>query len=158
MISLSLTRFCCAVRFTIPFLKQLLGQPLEVSDLEAADPVLYKNKIERILQCDENELQALELTFVEEQTVFGVTKVYCDLTRCLIELRGGLQEVDLLPSGGGSEEAVNTGNRSVYLRLLCHHLMTSTIEQQTAAVERGLLSVIPEPMVMVSCVRGEAGL
>ena len=76
VVSLLLTRFCRAVRFTIPFLKQLLGQPLEVPDLEAADPVLYKNKIERILQCDDEEtLQAFGLTFVEEETIFGATKV-----------------------------------------------------------------------------------
>ena len=72
-----------------------------------------------------------------------------------IELCGGLQEVDLLSSGGGNEEAVTIGNRSIYLRLLCHHLLTSAIEEQTAAVVRGLQSVIPAPIIMVSCVCGE---
>lgn len=51
---------------------------------------------------------------------------------------------------GGSQEAVTTGNRSEYIRQLCHHLLTSAIEQQTAAVSRGLLSIIPEPVLMVT--------
>ena len=64
-----------AVRFTIPFLKQLLQQPLKPADLEAVDPTLYKNKIQGVLQSSEEELQAMELTFTEEETVFGATKV-----------------------------------------------------------------------------------
>ena len=67
-----------------------------------------------------------------------------------IRVIDGLQDVDLLGGAGGGQEAVTTGNRSVYLRLLCHHLLTATIEQQTAAVLRGLLSIIPEPMLMVT--------
>ena len=63
------------MRFTLPFLKQLLGQPVEVQDLEATDPELYKNKIERIQRCSEEELEDLDLTFVEETTMFGSTKV-----------------------------------------------------------------------------------
>ena len=64
-----------AVRFTIPFLKQLLQQPLKPADLEAVDPTLYKNKIQWVLQSSKEELQAMELTFTEEETVFGATKV-----------------------------------------------------------------------------------
>ena len=60
-----------------------------------------------------------------------------------------LQEVDLLRGAGGSQEVVTTGNRSLYVRMLCHHLLTSKIEEQTAAVLKGLLSVIPEPIHMV---------
>ena len=63
------------MRFTIPFLKQLLQQSLKPADLEAVDPTLYKHKIQGVLQSSEEELQELELTFTEEETVFGATKV-----------------------------------------------------------------------------------
>ena len=47
---------------------------------------------------------------------------------------------------GDSEEVVTIGNRSEYVRLLCHHLLTYKIEAQTAAVMRGLLSIFPTPL------------
>ena len=47
---------------------------------------------------------------------------------------------------GGSEEVVTTGNRSEYVHMLCHHLLTYKIEAQTAAVMRGLLSIFPTPL------------
>jgi hypothetical protein len=58
----------------MPFLKQLLRQPLAMEDLRDVDPVLYRNKIERITICSQEELEALDLRFVEEETMFGSTK------------------------------------------------------------------------------------
>jgi hypothetical protein len=58
----------------MPFLKQLLRQPLTMEDLRDVDPVLYKHKIEGIMNCSEEELEALDQRFVDEHTEFGSTK------------------------------------------------------------------------------------
>jgi len=128
------------VRFTIPFLKKLLGQQLEVEDLKAVDSVLYRNKIEGIMRCTEDELAELELDFTQESTMFGATSV-----------------VDLLNGMNGSEEAVTIGNRGVYLRLLTNHLLTHNIAEQTSAVAKGLQEVIPTQMLkaMSQCLTPE---
>lgn len=63
------------MRFTVPFLKQLLQQPLDSRDLEQVDPVLYKNKVQGLMECSAEELQALDLCFVEQETAFGATTV-----------------------------------------------------------------------------------
>ena len=63
------------VRFTIPFIKQLLGVPLTTEDLRSVDPVLFEHKVEYIMRVESEEvLEALELCFEEEETMFGATK------------------------------------------------------------------------------------
>jgi len=118
---------CLPVRFTLPFLKQLLRQPLKPDDLRAVDAVLYQQKVVKLMQYSEEVLTALDLTFAEEENNFGATKT-----------------IDLLNGAGGEDESVTIGNRSVYVKLLCHHLLTAKIKEQTAAVLRGLISVVPE--------------
>jgi len=130
---------CLPVRFTMPFLKQLLKLPLQPDDLKAVDPVLYKQKIVLLGEYSEETLQALDLTFSQEETSFGATRT-----------------VDLLSGAGGENEAVTTGNRSVYIKLLCHYLLTAKIKEQTAAVSRGLGNIIPECILhaMRTCLTG----
>ena len=123
------------VRFTRPFLKQLLRQPLDVEDLRSVDPELYKNKVEFIMKCSEEDLASLELNFMVEKRMFDET--------------GDLKEVSLLEGTDGSQTVVTTENRSEYLQLLCHYLLTSQIERQIEAVMNGLLDVIPEDFLMV---------
>jgi hypothetical protein len=120
------------LRLTLPFLKQLLHLPLEPEDLRLVDPVLlYKQKVVQLLQYSEEELEALDLCFAEEERHFGATKV-----------------VQLLNDGtAGANMAVTTGNREVYKLVLCNYLLTSKIKEQTAAVQRGLAAVIPEPLL-----------
>jgi hypothetical protein len=129
---------CLPVRFTLPFLKQLLKLPLQPEDLKAVDPVLYEQKVVKLSEYSEEELLALDLWFAEEETRFGVTKT-----------------VGLL-NGAGADKAVTIRNRPVYIKLLCHYLLTAKIEEQTAAVLRGLDAVIPECILhaMRTCLSG----
>jgi len=121
----------------MPFLKQLLGKPLAIEDLRMVDPVLYKNRIELILKSSPEELECLDLTFVEEETTL---------------LSRETKEVDLMMIGGsravttenGSGRAVTTENRADYVDRLCHHLLTSKIFDQTKAMLRGLHQMIPK--------------
>ena len=101
--------------------------------------MLYEQKIVKLGEYSEETLQALDLCFAEEETSFGATKI-----------------VDLLSGAGGASEAVTTGNRSVYIKLLCHYLLTAKIKEQTAAVSKGLGAVIPECILhaMRTCLAG----
>jgi hypothetical protein len=115
----------------MPYLTQLLGQPLFPADLQSVDAVLYEQKVVKLLEYDENMLEMLDLKFSEEETIFGATRT-----------------VDLLGGAGGEAESVTVGNRSIYVKLLCHHLLTAKIREQTAAVSRGLAVIIPECMLV----------
>ena len=112
----------------------------------------------------EADLEALDLYFVEEETSFGVTTVPLSLslplspslslslslpqhlTQSTCSHHARWQHVDLL-HGGGAEERVTLGNRSVYVRLLTHHLLTSKIDAQIKAARRGLLQIVPAPLL-----------
>ena len=58
--------------------------------------------------------------------------------------------MSLLDGEDGSQKAVTIENRSEYLQLLCHYLLTSQIERQIEAVMRGLLEIIPEDFLLVT--------
>jgi ankyrin repeat protein len=132
------------LRLTIPFLKQLLQLELEPEDLRLVDPVLYEHKVVRLLQYSEEQIAALDLCFEEEKNHFGASNV-----------------VQLLKAGTSepynANEAVTIGNREEYTAVLCHYLLTSKIQEQTAAVRRGLAVVIPEPLMgaMGLCISAE---
>jgi hypothetical protein len=62
---------CLCIRFTIPFLKQLLGLPIDIpDDLEKVDPALNATKVVQLRQFDESTLGACDLTFEEEEHQF----------------------------------------------------------------------------------------
>jgi len=129
---------CLPLRLKFPFLKQLLNRPLELEDLELVDADLYNNKIKPILAYSQEELAACDLYFVDEETALGHTK-----------------ETELVDCG--SVLQVRTANRKEYVNLLCNHLLTANIKEQTEAVRKGVLNVIPEVLwnAMSRCLSAE---
>jgi ankyrin repeat protein len=122
---------CLCIRFTIPFLKQLLGLPIDIpDDLEKVDPALYATKVVQLRQYDESTLGACDLTFEEEEHQFHFAP-------------GVQPEAVRVSSGVVSTTMVTAANRENYIQAVCRHHLIRKIRQQTAAVRQGLLSVVP---------------
>jgi hypothetical protein len=122
---------CLCIRFTIPFLKQLLGQPIDIpDDLERVDPALYATKVVQLRQYDEATLSACDLTFEEEEHQFHFAP-------------GVRPAAVSVSSTVAPTTVVTTANREEYIQAFCRHHLICKIAQQTAAVRQGLLSVVP---------------
>eukprot|EP00935_MAST-01C_sp_MAST-1C-sp1_P001441 g1441.t1 len=131
---------CVPVRFTMPFLKQLIGLPMVPEDLRAVDPNLYSNKVELVEKCTEEELEGLGLTFEEEVHAFA----FCP---------GNSPTTVNLPSRHPGQTPVALANRKDYVNALVQYRLVEQIAEQTAAVKRGLVQVVTQPLLdaMATC-------
>lgn len=105
--------------FTRSFYKHMLGLPVNMNDLEAIEPDYFKS-LKQILETP-LDLLGLDLTFTAETNDFGVVE-----TVPLVE--------------NGNDMAVTDENKFEYVRLLCHHRMTSAICKQVRCSSLILLS------------------
>ena len=114
--------------FTRSFYKHLLGVQVDMSDIEAVEPDYYKS----LVQLLEYKLEdiGLELTFSAETDVFGKHTV-----------------VDLIE--GGSKIAVTDENKGDYVRLVCHHRMTTAIRVQIESFLEGFYDLVPPDLVSI---------
>mmetsp|Transcript_73195 Transcript_73195/g.147309 ORF Transcript_73195/g.147309 Transcript_73195/m.147309 type:complete len:349 (+) Transcript_73195:766-1812(+) len=114
--------------FTRSFYKHMLGVPVAVEDLEAADPEFYKN-LRSILQ---HPLEALgvDLTFSAESREFGVESIQ-----------------DLVP--GGRRIEVTDETKHEYVTLMCRHRMTAGIRKQIEAFLEGFHELVPPELISI---------
>ena len=103
--------------FTLPFYKRLLNRPLNLTDLESADPEFY-NSIKYIQDTNLDEMDDLYLVFADSY-----------------EKLGNVETVELKPGGG--EISVTEQNKEEYIRLLVQFRFSRGIEEQTKSFLEG---------------------
>ncbi|XP_076122206.1 E3 ubiquitin-protein ligase SMURF1 isoform X8 [Alosa pseudoharengus] len=111
--------------FTLPFYKQLLGKPIQLSDLETVDPELHKSLV-WILENDITSV--LDHTFCVEHNAFGK-----------------FLQHELKPNGRNL--AVTEENKKEYVRLYVNWRFMRGIEAQFLALQKGFNELIPQHLL-----------
>uniref|UniRef100_F6QUG6 E3 ubiquitin-protein ligase SMURF1 n=1 Tax=Xenopus tropicalis TaxID=8364 RepID=F6QUG6_XENTR len=111
--------------FTVPFYKQLLGKPIQLSDLESVDPELHKSLV-WILENDITSV--LDHTFCVEHNAFG-----------------RLLQHELKPNGKNLQ--VTEENKKEYVRLYVNWRFMRGIEAQFLALQKGFNELIPQHLL-----------
>ncbi|EPY89040.1 E3 ubiquitin-protein ligase SMURF1 isoform 2 [Camelus ferus] len=111
--------------FTVPFYKQLLGKPIQLSDLESVDPELHKSLV-WILENDITPV--LDHTFCVEHNAFG-----------------RILQHELKPNG--RNVPVTEENKKEYVRLYVNWRFMRGIEAQFLALQKGFNELIPQHLL-----------
>uniref|UniRef100_H3B2J1 HECT-type E3 ubiquitin transferase n=1 Tax=Latimeria chalumnae TaxID=7897 RepID=H3B2J1_LATCH len=111
--------------FTLPFYKQLLGKPIQLSDLELVDPELHKSLV-WILENDITPV--LDHTFCVEHNAFG-----------------RILQHELKPNGRNIP--VTEENKKEYVRLYVNWRFMRGIEAQFLALQKGFNELIPQHLL-----------
>lgn len=111
--------------FTTPFYKMLLNKPITLDDIEGVDPELHRSLTWML---ENNITGVIDTTFAVEQNSFGVLKVH-----------------ELKP--GGKDEPVTEDNKGLYVKLYVNYRFMRGIEQQFLALQKGLLELVPTPLL-----------
>eukprot|EP00069_Balaena_mysticetus_P009040 bmy_20018T0 len=111
--------------FTVPFYKQLLGKPIQLSDLESVDPELHKSLV-WILENDITPV--LDHTFCVEHNAFG-----------------RILQHELKPNG--RNVPVTEENKREYVRLYVNWRFMRGIEAQFLALQKGFNELIPQHLL-----------
>ncbi|XP_053708173.1 E3 ubiquitin-protein ligase SMURF1 isoform X1 [Synchiropus splendidus] len=111
--------------FTLPFYKQLLGKPIQLSDLETTDPELHKSLV-WILENDITSV--LDHTFCVEHNAFGK-----------------FLQHELKPNGRNIP--VTEENKKEYVRLYVNWRFMRGIEAQFLALQKGFSELIPQHLL-----------
>ncbi|KAI5622734.1 E3 ubiquitin-protein ligase SMURF1 isoform X1, partial [Silurus asotus] len=111
--------------FTLPFYKQLLGKPIQLSDLETVDPELHKSLV-WILENDITSV--LDHTFCVEHNAFGK-----------------FLQHELKPNGRNI--SVTEENKREYVRLYVNWRFMRGIEAQFLALQKGFNELIPQHLL-----------
>ncbi|XP_025778919.1 E3 ubiquitin-protein ligase SMURF1 [Puma concolor] len=111
--------------FTVPFYKQLLGKPIQLSDLESVDPELHKSLV-WILENDITPV--LDHTFCVEHNAFG-----------------RILQHELKPNG--RNVPVTEDNKKEYVRLYVNWRFMRGIEAQFLALQKGFNELIPQHLL-----------
>ena len=114
--------------FTRSFYKHILGLSVTTQDLEAIEPDYYKS-LQQILTMPV-DLLGLDLTFTADKDEFGK-----------------VTSIELVP--GGENIEVTDENKHEYVRLLCHHRMTTSIRQQIDSFLEGFHELVPAELVSI---------
>lgn len=112
--------------FTLNFYKILLGKKVNLSDMEAYDPVIYKS----LMWLKENEINelGLDMVFETDVTLFDVVK-----------------SVELKP--GGSSIEVTDENKEEYIQLIIDFKIRISIQAQIDAILAGIFEIIPRTVL-----------
>ncbi|KAJ1607789.1 E3A like HECT domain containing ubiquitin [Cryptosporidium canis] len=124
------------IEFNPVFLNSVFGQKNDFDDLLNLDQELFRSLNYLKSLEDHQEMKSLCLTF----------SITLDLEPIISEdgsLNGGRRylEVDLIPNGRNIP--VNNENKIVYIKLLTHYKLITSIKLQSEAFLRGLSTVIP---------------
>ncbi|KAK7939424.1 hypothetical protein WMY93_002750 [Mugilogobius chulae] len=111
--------------FTLPFYKQLLGKPIQLSDLETTDPELHKSLV-WILENDITSV--LDHAFCVEHNAFGK-----------------FLQHELKPNGRNIP--VTEENKKEYVRLYVNWRFMRGIEAQFLALQKGFGELIPQHLL-----------
>lgn len=114
--------------FTRSFYKHILRIPVEIKDMEAVDPELYKS----LCWIEDNDITGVfdDLTFTTESDEFGTVRS--------VELKEG-----------GSNILVTEGNKREYVQLLTEFKLTTAIKPQIDSFLRGFHEIIPAHLISV---------
>lgn len=113
--------------FTRSFYKHMLGQPVDLGDLQSIDPEFHKS----LLWILENDItDVIDLTFSVEDEEFGSFKI-----------------IDLKPDGRSIP--VNENNKREYVRLVTEYKLSTAIKPQIDAFLRGFNEVLPLSYVSI---------
>jgi hypothetical protein len=115
--------------FTRAFYKQILGRPLDLSDLEAVDPDFYKS-MHWVLDNDISNGVLGELTFSVEVEDFGEKTV-----------------VDL--KADGRNILVSEDNKREYVQLVSEYKLHGALAPQMDAFLRGFFEIIPRDLIAI---------
>ena len=113
--------------FTHSFYKHILGQPVDVEDMQSIEPD-YFNNLKQLLNYPVEDL-GLDLTFTMDRDNFGK-----------------IESVELVP--GGANIPVTDVNKAQYVQLVCHMRMTNAIRKQVEAFLEGFHELVPAEVLI----------
>ncbi|KAJ1612718.1 E3A like HECT domain containing ubiquitin [Cryptosporidium canis] len=124
------------IEFNPVFLNSVFGQKNDFDDLLNLDQELFRSLNYLKSLEDHQEMKSLCLTFSITLDLEPIISEDCSLN-------GGRRylEVDLIPNGRNIP--VNNENKIVYIKLLTHYKLITSIKLQSEAFLRGLSTVIP---------------
>ena len=117
--------------FSRSIYRQMLGKAVSWEDMEAEDPDYFK-QLSWILETNLRDAEAATVAAGLDFTV-------------AIEEFGSINTVELVP--GGASITVTEENKSEYVRLLCEHKMTKSVQPQLDAFLRGFHEIVPVPLL-----------
>ncbi|OUC40417.1 HECT-domain protein [Trichinella nativa] len=112
--------------FIRPFYKMMLGKPICLNDMESVDSEYYNS----LLWIEDNDPSELELRFVVDEEVFGVT-----------------QTRELKP--GGADILVTNDNKNEYINLVIKWRFVSRVTDQMNALMSGLNEFIMQNLLTI---------
>ncbi|KRY83517.1 E3 ubiquitin-protein ligase NEDD4 [Trichinella pseudospiralis] len=112
--------------FIRPFYKMMLGKPICLNDMESVDSEYYNS----LLWIEDNDPSELELRFVVDEEVFGVT-----------------QTRELKP--GGADILVTNDNKNEYINLVIKWRFVSRVTDQMNALMSGLNEFIMQSLLTI---------
>jgi len=116
------------VHFSRAVYKHMLGLPLGLRDLEAADPEFYRS-IKFLLDSEIDDMY-LGITFSVDEDHFGKKET-----------------TELVP--GGEDIDVSDANKAVYVDLVVKHRLTSRIRMQLDSFLRGFYELVPPELARI---------
>lgn len=120
--------FCLDAHFTRSLYKHMLGLEPTHHDMEAIDPDYYRN-LNTILEYNLADI-GLDLTFSIQDNSFGRQQV-----------------IDLIPNGRNIP--VTEQNKEEYVRKICQHRMTTSIQSQIKAYLDGFYELVSPELISV---------
>ncbi|DAZ99408.1 TPA: hypothetical protein N0F65_005310 [Lagenidium giganteum] len=120
--------FVLGFHLTVPLLKQVLGQPLCLEDLEDHDPVLYRN------------LQWLLKNHVSSD--LALTFAVADASDS-----DGHALVDLVPHG--RDVAVTDDNKQEYVQRVFEYTVLEQVTGELEALLQGVFDVVPQSLLLL---------
>jgi len=120
--------FLLDAHFTRSLYKHMLGMGPTHHDMEAIDPDYYKN-LKMILEYNLADI-GLDLTFSTEDHSFGRSQI-----------------IDFIPDG--RKIAVTEENKEEYVRKVCQHRMTTSIQSQIKAYLAGFYELVSPELIAV---------
>jgi len=112
--------------FARSLFRQLLGKPVDYKDVEWVDPEYFKSLIWIL----ENDPSPLDLTFIVEDSQFGVTTIV------------PLKE-------NGENISVTLENRREYVQLSAEYRLVKSIKEQIDALLGGFYEIIPKALISI---------
>jgi E3 ubiquitin-protein ligase HUWE1 len=120
--------FLLDAHFTRSLYKHMLGVQPTHHDMEAIDPDYYRN-LKTILEFNLADI-GLDLTFSIEDHSFGRSQV-----------------IDLIPNG--RSVSVTEENKEEYVRLVCQHRMTTSIQSQIKSYLAGFYELVSPELIAI---------
>eukprot|EP01004_Peranema_trichophorum_P004090 NODE_3034_length_1437_cov_40.518265_g2637_i0.p1 GENE.NODE_3034_length_1437_cov_40.518265_g2637_i0~~NODE_3034_length_1437_cov_40.518265_g2637_i0.p1 ORF type:complete len:388 (-),score=106.67 NODE_3034_length_1437_cov_40.518265_g2637_i0:272-1291(-) len=133
-----LTGNLMGVPFARFFLKRVLSESVDISDLEIEDPQ-YAKQLKWLL---ENSLGGIVFETMTRVPSSASMVLSAPTDRLMERVQSGGQRFELVP--GGANIDVTDANKDVYVSQVIQHKLNYSIQRQVNAFRSGLLDVIPD--------------